>query len=338
MKRKAIKDLQEGMEVESIYLVCSLKKNKKKNGEDYISLSLGDATGEIAAVIWDDVDAFLQNRIKTNDFVKINGTVGRYQERLQLTLNKVERVDETEVNLGDFILHTPYDIEDLKQQLFRFINQVTDEHLKALLNKFFMDDKFMEAFARAPSAKTMHQAYIGGLLEHTVGVCKNAVAIANNYPGCNYSLLITGALLHDIGKIKEFTIHRYIEYTDEGRLKGHIIISIEMINDKFSQLESFPVEKKVLLEHLIISHHGYKEWGSPKRPKTMEALILHWADYIDAYLSTYLEVIRKCREQGYRWSEWNRMFERYLFAGFDAPIDASPPQPAESLPTEALES
>jgi len=334
-KRIAVEDLQEGMEIESIFVVRSVEKSKKRNGEAFIKLVLVDATGEINAVAWDNIEGFLDDKITQEDFVKVKGVIGRYQNQLQMTVLKAEKVDEAEVNLSEFVPFTPFDIKELKQELFNFIRRVNDPNYRRLLESFFNDAEFLEEFCHAPSAKSMHQAYVGGLLEHTVGVCKNAVAIADNYQGCDYDLLITGALLHDIGKTKEFQITRTIDYTDDGRLRGHIIIGIEMLTEKLSSLPEFPEEKRILLEHLILSHHGLKEWGSPRRPKTMEALILHWADYIDAYMSTYLEVVKKCKDKGIRWSEWNRMFERYLFAGFEEPPEAAEPQDDDHIPSTA---
>lgn len=331
-KRIPIENLQEGMEVESVFVIRSIEKSKKRNGEDFIRLVLSDATGEINAVAWDNIEGFLNDKIIQQDFIRVKGVIGRFQNQLQLKVLKAEKVNKTEIDLSEFVPITPFDIEQLKQTLFDFIERVKDSDYRRVLDAFFKDAEFLKEFCHAPSAKTMHQAYVGGLLEHTVGVCKNAVAIADNYPGCNYDLLITGALLHDIGKTKEFQITHTIDYTDDGRLRGHIIIGIEMLTRKLEAQPDFPTEKRILLEHLILSHHGQREWGSPRRPKTMEALILHWADYIDAYMSTYLEVVKKCKDKGVRWSDWNRMFERYLFAGFEEPLEALAPKEDDQGP------
>ncbi len=338
-KKVRVKDLQSGTNVKAIFHIRALERSKKRNGADFFRLTLGDSTGELNAVAWDNIEQFLNNQIKRDDFVLVEGTVGTYQDSLQLTVTSAKPVDSSSVDLMDFVASTPFDIENLKKELWDLVKQIEDEDLQRLTHFFFDDEAFFDEFCKAPSAKTMHQAYIGGLLEHTVGVCKNAVAISNNYDGCNMSLLLAGCLLHDIGKIKEFSITTGIDYTDDGRLRGHIIIGLQMLEEAISALNDFPEQKKILLEHLLISHHGMKEWGSPRRPKTMEALILHFADYIDAYMSTYIEVVKKCKEQGYRWSEWNRMFERYLFAGFEEPIDASLPKKEGGTPTtDSLES
>jgi 3'-5' exoribonuclease len=316
VKHVKISDLQPGSSVSSVYLVAVVEKKQKKSGDLYAAVTFQDASGRIAAVMWDNAHNFLADKIVKDDFALVTGDVGIYNNQLQLTIRSVEKVDESRVSLADFIPHSPHSIPDMQAQLQQYVQMVTDPHLVRLLKHFFDDSAFLAAFSRAPSACTMHQAYIGGLLEHTLGVARNCLTIAGNYSSANRDLLITGALLHDIGKIEEFTFARAFSYTDSGRLLGHITIGIEMVTNALSQIPDFPAQTKTLLFHMLISHHGVKEWGSPRRPKTLEALILHYADYIDAYLSTYIEVTGKAKERGDLWSDWNKMFERYLFAGF----------------------
>ncbi|MBN1900469.1 HD domain-containing protein, partial [Candidatus Sumerlaeota bacterium] len=201
------------------------------------------------------------------------------------------------------------------KELMDWIEKVKTPHLRSLLDSFFQDDKYLTAFLRAPSARTMHQAYVGGLVEHTLGVTKNAVTIADNYSGVDKDLLITGALLHDGFKVVEYSQKTTIEFTDKGRLLGHLCMMAMEIENRTRAIPDFPEETKTLLEHMILSHHGKREYGSPKVPMTAEALILFYADYIDAYLSAYFEQKQKAHKRGDKWTEWVDMFEGFLYAG-----------------------
>lgn len=321
MEHIFIKDVKPGVKISSSYLLLSVDERSKKNGESFYSLTLGDSTGSISAVMWDNFEVFTKGSIKSDDYVYVQGDVTTYQDSTQLVVKNIRKIKEDEINPVDFLPHTPYDINTMFDELKANIKIVKQRELKELLKQIFSDTEIINGYKSAPSALSMHQAYIGGLLEHTIGVVRNCIAISenysNNYSLCDIDLLITGALIHDMGKIYEFEWMPKIQYSDRGRLLGHIIIGIEMLEKFICGVENFPENLKTLLNHLIISHHGLLEWGSPKRPKTLEAIILHFADNIDAKLTTYIQECTKAREKGLRWTDYNKMFERYLFAGFD---------------------
>lgn len=321
MVHMKIAELEPGTTLKSVYLIQSLEKRQKRSGEMYVALVLQDKTGTIQAVMWENAGKLLRGEINAEDFVKVSGDVGIYNNQLQLTVRSLEKVADDKVDLEQFLPHSKRSLEEMHAELREAIESVKTPPLKALLKSFFDDAEFLDAFSRAPSAMSMHQAYIGGLLEHTLAVLRVAHAIGALYPPYDYDLLTTGVLLHDMGKIHEFGYRRAIRYTSVGRLLGHIPIGFCLVDRKIEAIPHFPQETRILLLHLLLSHHGQKEWGSPRRPKTIEALLLHYADYIDAYLSTYRETTEKARERGELWTEYQRMFERFLFAGLPGNLD-----------------
>jgi len=315
MKHNEINSLQPGMNLESVYLVRDVFKKTRKSGEPFASLSLQDATGTVNAVMWDEAEKFLATGIRSGDFILVRGEVNQYNKQLQLTIREAKKVDPSLIQVEKFLPASPRPILEMKKELFQWIEQVKTPHLRALLDLYFGNDAFLAAFLRAPSARTMHQAYIGGLVEHTIGVVKNAVTIADNYKDVDRELLITGALLHDGSKVYEYSFQTSINYTDKGRLLGHLSMMAMDIENRARDIPGFPEETIMLLEHMILAHHGRREFGSPKVPMTAEAMILFYADYIDAYLSMYFEQKKKALEKGEPWTDWVDMFGSFLYAG-----------------------
>ncbi|HRU54961.1 MAG TPA: HD domain-containing protein [Candidatus Sumerlaeia bacterium] len=324
MKHVPLSSLQVGFKIESVYLIKDVDKKTKKNGEPYVSLTLQDNTGTINAIMWDDVDSFLNNRISTGDFIFIRASINEYNKQIQAIISEVKKIDISQVEVEKFQPASSRPIPEMKEELSAFIKRVEAPHLQSLLQFFFGDEQFMAAFMRAPAARNMHQAYIGGLAEHTIGVIKNALALAANYEGVDVDLLITGALLHDACKIYDYSFTTAITTTDMGRLIGHLALMSMKIEAAVSQIPDFPEEAKMLLEHMILSHHGKKEYGSPRLPVTAEALILFYADYADAYLSTYFEERKMAHQKGQKWTDYVEMFQSYLYAG-------EPPKPEETI-------
>lgn len=321
MKHVKISTLEPGNRLESVYLIRDVYKRSKKNGEPYISLNLQDATGRVNAMMWDKVDLFMKNQLSPGDFAAFKADVGLYNGKVQLTIRGVDIVDPNLVDPGLFLPQSQRPILEMRTELFQWIDGVKTPHLKKLLDTFFNDEDFLRNFLRAPSARTMHQAYIGGLVEHTLGVVKNAMTLADNYQefGIDADLLITAALLHDGSKVFEYTYRTSIDMTDKGRLVGHLSMMATEIEIRARRIEEFPEEDKILLQHMILSHHGKLEYGSPKVPMTAEALILSYADYIDAYLSTFFEKQKEAHEKGERWTDWVDMFGHFLYAGDPPP-------------------
>jgi len=260
----------ENQTITSSFVVASKQVKNKKSGEIYLALSLSDRTGSLEAKVWDNVHDFL-HLFDQDDVIKVKGLLNRYNQRWQLTVHKLRRLEETEVDFADYLPKTTKDIEQLWSTLGEFIAGLQNAHLKALVQAFMNDPCIAAAYKSAPAAKSMHHAFIGGLLEHVVSLFILCDAVAAQYPQVNRDLLLTGAFLHDIGKIYELNYGRAFTYTSRGQLLGHMIIELEMLHGKIALVNSelpapFPEELKTLLEHLIISHHGQYEFGSPKLP------------------------------------------------------------------------
>src|SRR5579871_4949584 len=272
---------QENKIITSSFVVVSKQVKPKKTGEPYLALTLGDRSGQIEAKMWDNVEDAL-NAFEQDDFLKIKGLLNKYKNRFQITIHKLRRLGDAEIDYADFLPKTAKDIGELWQTLAGFVASFQNSHLKALLEAFMADPEIAEAYRNAPAAKTLHHAYIGGLLDHVVSLCRSCDLICRNYPQINRDLLLTGAFLHDIGKIHELTYNRSFTYSTKGQLLGHMVIELEMLQAKLAKLPGFPDDLKSLVEHLIISHHGEYEFGSPKLPMFPEALLLHYLDDLDS--------------------------------------------------------
>ncbi|MGC2246691.1 MAG: OB-fold nucleic acid binding domain-containing protein [Terriglobales bacterium] len=273
--------LQENKVITSSFVVASKQVKPKKNGEPYLALTLADRTGQIEAKMWDNVEEFI-DAFEQDDFLKIKGLVNKYKNRFQLTIHKLRRLGEAEIDYTDYLPKTTKDIGELWRTLADFAASFQNPHLKSLVEAFMSDPEIAERYRNAPAAKTLHHAYIGGLLDHVVSLCRSCDLMCRNYPQINRDLLLTGAFLHDIGKIHELTYNRSFSYTTRGQLLGHMIIELEMLQAKLARFPDFPPETKTLLEHMIISHHGQYDFGSPKLPMFPEALMLHYLDDLDS--------------------------------------------------------
>lgn len=272
-------------EIQSTFLVVSKQLKPKRSGGDYLAVMLCDRTGQIEAKMWDNIGQYV-NAFDTDDVVNIKGYLNRYNGRPQLILQTVTRMDPDGVDFTDFLPKTDQDIDQLWSRLLELTATVGNPHLQALLQAFLQDSAFAAAFRQAPAAKTLHHAYIGGLLEHVVSLLELCDPICRHYPLLDRDLVIAGVFLHDIGKIHELCFARSFAYTTRGQLLGHMVIELEMIRQKIQEIPGFPEELKVLLEHLMISHHGQYEFGSPKLPMFPEALILHYLDDLDSKMAS----------------------------------------------------
>src|ERR1700724_4216453 len=297
--------------ITSSFVVVSRQVKPKKSGEPYLALTLGDRSGHIEAKMWDNVedaiDAFGQE-----DFVKVKGLINKYKNRFQLTIHKLRRLGESEVDFADYLPKTTKDIGEMWRTLAGFVATFKDPHLKALEEAFMADPEIAEAYRNAPAAQTLHHAFIGGLLEHVVSLFRSCDLMCRNYPHINRDLLLTGAFLHDIGKVHELTYNRSFSYSTRGQLLGHMIIELEMLQAKLALQPGFPPELKTLLEHLIISHHGEYEFGSPKLPMFPEALMLHYLDNLDSKMeSMRAHFEREAASEG-PWRGYNSSLSRPL--------------------------
>ena len=302
---------EENQKIENLYICASKTVREDKNGNKFLLLRLMNAGGTIGAVKW-RVDDDLAESFEQDQVVKITGMVkkSKYRDQLEIELDSIVPVtDENEIDPASLQPVSPRDFELMQEEFREIRGDVSNPDLLALLKEIFTDDMYRD-FCQAPAAKGFHHNYIHGLLEHTISVCRVADAIAGQYQDVNRDLLVTGAILHDIGKTVEFNYSRTIDYSDRGRLLGHIVLGEKMVADAIARLESFPEEMKLQLQHLILSHHGEKEYGSPIRPKTPEAFLLNHADDIDAKVNVFQ---RKRADSDEPWSEFNRPLDRFLY-------------------------
>lgn len=303
---------QENKVITSSFVVVTKQVKPKKNGEPYLALTLGDRTGQIEAKMWDNVEEYL-DAFEQDDFLKIKGLINKYKNRFQLTIHKLRRMQEGEIDFSDYLPKTTKDIGELWRALTEFVATFQNPHLKSLVELFMADPEIAERYRNAPAAKSLHHAYIGGLLDHVVSLFRSCDLICRNYPQqVNRDLLLTGAFLHDIGKIQELTYNRSFSYTTRGQLLGHMIIELEMLQAKIEKLPGFPVELKTLLEHLIISHHGQYDFGSPKLPMFPEALMLHYLDDLDSKMEAMRAHFAREAELEGPWTSYNASLGRPL--------------------------
>ena len=313
MKEPFIADLArfENLTITGFFAVASKQVRSKKDGDRFFSLTLADRTGQVDAVMWEIGDA---GEFGAGDVVKVRGQVCRYREKLQINLERVRAAAREEYDLADLVPHTEHSIDELWAKLNAYVESFTEPHLKALLRAFLDDSDIAKAFREAPAAKSMHHAWIGGLLEHIVsllGICDLA---AKHYP-VHRDLLLTGAILHDIGKLEELRWGTSFEYTIAGTLLGHITMGISMIEKKIAAIPDFPPALRVLVEHVVLSHHGKYEFGSPKLPMIPEALLLHFLDDMDAKMQTMQNEFSRSLAAGRAPGEvtdWVRSMERPL--------------------------
>jgi len=297
--------------ITSSFVVASKQLRPRKSGELYLQLTLADRSGQIDAKVWDNV-ADIVSTFEQDDFIKAKGLVNRYNNRFQFTVHKLRKLDENEIDFTDYLPTSPRDIEMLWRTLADFVASLQNPHLKGLLHAFFTDDEIATAFKTAPAAKTLHHAYIGGLLDHVVSLCKLCDLACRNYPQIDRDLLLTGACLHDIGKIHELSYARSFSYSTRGQLLGHMIIELEMLQAKIAQLPGFPPDLKTLIEHLVISHHGQYEFGSPKLPMFPEALMLHYLDDLDSKMESMRAHFEREGGQEGEWTSYNPSLGRPL--------------------------
>lgn len=313
-----VADLQTGDAVSGVYLATAVDWRTKKNGDPYFFLTLRDASASISCVMWDNHESIQNGGIVADDFVRVDGNVGDFNGAKQLTLRRIEKVDETDVQISDFLAVSPRPRAEMEAELDALIASVKNADCRRLLARFFGHQKFRDLYCTAPAAARIHQAWIGGLLEHTLAVVRNAVNLAECYGPYDRDLLVTAGIFHDVGKIREYSWRRTITYTDEGRLHGHISIGASMVDAAIRALqrepEGFSEHYRQHIMHLILSHHGKLEYGSPVVPKTKEALLLHYGDYTEAYLSSFVEAIEEAQDRGQQWTGFNKMFEAYLYA------------------------
>lgn len=312
-KRRYIGEIQPGDRVDEVFVLAAKTLGHKKDGKPYLTLTLADKSGQVAGVVWDQVEQ-IGSAANAGDFVRVGALAGEYRGQLQLVVKSMDSVSAETVDPEDFLPATARDVEQMFDRLVALTDTLTTPHLKALLQAFWDDPDFVRAFKRSPAAKMMHHAYLGGLLQHTLSMALLAEKIAGHYTGVDRDLLLTGAVLHDIGKLGELSCDHHIDYTDEGRLLSHIIIGVEMVDRKIRTIEAFPPKLAGLVKHLVVSHHGSREFGSPEPPKTIEAVLLNYIDEIDARVNSIREFMSS-EDPEAAWTSYHRLLERHFYKG-----------------------
>jgi len=314
MRRKYLMEHEDGDAIAMTLMVIRSQLRTARDGSYYIDLELGDKSGKLPAKMW-RVSREVFESFGADDFVKVRGLIETYRDQRQLRVESLVPVDASHVNIADFLPCTARDVE----QMLRFVKDtaasVEPEPLRLLLQAFLNDPEFVAKFCAAPAAVSYHHPYIGGLLEHTASMLEMGVKILDCRTELDPGLLIAGLILHDIGKVEEFSYERAFRYTDRGKLLGHLVIGAEMVRDRASRIDGFPEELLDLLLHLILSHHGEYEYGSPRLPMTAEALAVHHIDNLDAKINAFEQIRRNSPDPDATWSEYSKMFGRSLYLG-----------------------
>jgi len=338
LKSHFIRELEPNQTITSLFIVHNKEVRIKKSGEPYLSLTLADRTGLLDAKMWDGA-AEVMNTFERDDFVKVKGLVQVFRNKPQMTVHKLRRLAEAEVDCTDYFPHTEKNVDEMWLRLRAEVAGMRNEHLRALVEAFLDDEEIARRFRQAPAAKSLHHARIGGLLEHVVSLLDLCRFCAQHYAFIDCDLLVTAAVLHDIGKIYELHYNRSFGYTTEGQLLGHIVMAIEMVQAKLAKLPEFPPKLKTLVEHMILSHHGQLEFGSPKTPLFPEALLFHLLDNLDSKLESMRSTMASDQGIEGEWTSFNAALDRPLLKTnkflAEAPPRA-PDVPAVDEPEEPL--
>lgn len=306
---KYIEAMREGEKISNVYLCKQRTSAVTKNGKAYESVILQDKTGTVDGKIWDPNSQGIGD-FEPLDYVDVVADVISFNGALQLNIKRIRKASEGEYEPADYLPVSEKNIDTMYEELKKYINSIQNPYYKTLLSVFFIEDEeFIMKFKAHSAAKSVHHSFMGGLLEHTLSVTKLCDYYSKAYPVLNRDLLITAAIFHDIGKIKELSAFPLNDYTDDGQLLGHIMIGTEMVSEKINTIEGFPAKQASELKHCILAHHGELEYGSPKKPSLAEALALNLADNTDAKMETMTEIIRSSSQDDSQWIGYNRFFE-----------------------------
>lgn len=326
--RQYIGSLAEGDSVDEVYLAAEKLLRTNRNGQPYIQIELRDRSGSITGRFWNAGETQFRT-FEAGDYLRIRGKVQVFQNALQMILSGFTPVPESEVDVNDFLPHADADISGLLDRLRKLLRSIKEPHLKALGEAFLIDDEFVQSFAAAPAGVKNHHAYIGGLLEHVVTLMDAADRLAPLYPAVDRDLFLMGVFLHDIGKVRELGYQGSFSYTDEGQLIGHLVIGVEMVIDKARKAaeltgEPFPEELLLRMQHVIVSHHGSYEFGSPKLPMTPEAVAIAALDNLDAKINLVVGELQADRSAS-AWTAYSPTMQRRFFKGGSGLPDSSSP-------------
>jgi len=312
-----VSDLAPGMSIDQVFAVHEKDLRKTKKGDLYISADLGDRTGTITARMWQANEAVF-NGIPAEGLLHVKGRIEEYRGNLQMVIDACKPVSSEGMDLSDFMPTTPYDIDEMYAEILEILRSIGEPHLKMLMKRFVEDQQMMATFRKAPAAVQMHHAYRGGLCEHTLGVMRSAAALLPLYPNLNGDLVIAGCFLHDIAKLAELHGGMGFHYSDRGQLVGHLVMGCVWIEEKAKEVaeelgEPFPPKLLNLLEHLVLSHHGVYEYGSPKLPAIPEAFFIHYLDNLDAKMWMTTHAIEEDKDEDSHWTAYIRTLETRLY-------------------------
>lgn len=320
MEKVFVEELKSGQGIDSVFLVRDKALAVTKDGRPYIRMALMDRTGKVEARMWDrqgeerGVERAFEC-FRGNDFVRVTGRIESFKDSLQINVETIAVAPPGSVDIADFVPKGQKNPEEIVRDFTRIFAAFKNPFLKRLGNAFLKDARFMERFTRAPAAKKLHQAYIGGLLEHTHNLVKMALDVSRYYPQLNGEILVIGAFLHDIGKIEELDYERAFDYSDRGRFLGHLFMGARMADEKIAGIESFPEDLKNMVLHLILSHHGKHEYGAPMLPETLEAAVLFQIDDLDAKVWGFTgEQVRSEGLPG-NWTAYSNVYSRFIYKG-----------------------
>ncbi len=319
MSRQFVDQLRDGHDLDEVYLVTDKQLRANRNGNPYLLVELRDRTGSIQGRMWNAGESIARG-FDPGDFVHASGKVQLFQGALQVILTNLEKAATQKIDFTDFLPQTEQNITKLIDRLRNYLLRLDNMHLRALAECFLMDEAFMRAFVSCPAGVKLHHAYVGGLLEHVVSMMEAADRLLPLYPGVDRDLLLMGVFLHDAGKTRELTYHRAFGYSDEGQLVGHIPIAVAMLAETTAKVpeltgEPFPRELTLRLQHMILSHHGELQYGSPKVPMTPEAMLLHLIDALDTRMHMILREIRDDRNNPTAWTPYNATLGRRIYKG-----------------------
>lgn len=319
MAKRFVSQLNDQESVSEVFRASHKQLRPNRNGQLYLYCRLSDKTGSIDALLWNVTEELYQS-FEDGDYVRAEGLAQLYHGQMQIILKRLTKVPEDSVDPTDFFPLTREQIARLRSRLREILREVTDPHLATLVECFLIDDEFMNAFCEFPAGVRAHHAYPGGLLEHVVTMLELGLQAARCYPAVDKSMLLTGIFIHDIGKLRELSPQLSAEYSDRGQLVGHVILGIEMLHEKIRRAEvlsgeKFPNEHLIRLEHIIASHHGEYEFGSPRLPMTLEALIIHYLDLLDSKYSTFSQAMGETPQVDSPWSRYHPQLGRKLYRG-----------------------
>ena len=312
MAKKLIEEYRAGETVDEVFLLSQNELKSARSGSLYLALTLNDKSGSMPGRMWDATDV-VHHAFAVDDFVRVKGKVETYQNELQIVVKSLAKPDTSTLRLGDFLPQSENDPAQMLKELREILQAIEDPDYAAVVNAFLDDEPFIKRFTSAPAATMNHHAYLGGLLEHTLMMARLAGMILPLYPMLRPGLLLAGVLLHDIGKTGELSYGRTFQYTDDGQLVGHLVGGVLMLEEKAREIEGFPQEKLSHLKHLILSHHGAYEFGSPKLPMTAEAFALHYLDNLDAKLKGFATAVERDPDETSDWTPFNRSYARRLY-------------------------